>query len=500
MSRRHRIMDWLWRGRPFSFDVHLAKDGDDQNAFPATIRVDPAACAPDDRFQIELPAGGLPFGERLDLVGKVIGSSERLRLREAQVISQVGQRQALTIAALSYYSWPQHSGASAVGAKLDVGGVQVEVRPSRRWYYSRSPWIVPTQRHPLVFPNGSVIFQRGPDDERAAKGLSAANSAAPALTLKAKGNEFTLGNHYELLADYRGGSGAESTIHRCLYVEEFNVGPDSILNWPLSVQRVSRVLSYCFGMRVAPDFAVDATYHMGSFHDAIHLFAWAPEHRADESDLDSVARAGARLDFGTAAPAEILTWLERSGDSDLIDAALPFAARARASEAYPDDAFLTAFIGLEKLVHGLATAHDLQTRPTKREFKAVQKLVRKVVKRELKNTPTAQVMKNKVAELERPPIRETLLRVLRHYQVAVDDLWPPNQALQGLRNLLTSRNHMVHLGETGSPHEIVAARMRTQILLDRLILRALNACDVLHGYNNFVGSRCHWLRTVEVGL
>lgn len=150
-------------------------------------------------------------------------------------------------------------------------------------------------------------------------------------------------------------------------------------------------------------------------------------------------------------------------------------------DIYADEKFKNWFTALEHLKDLYQRRTNTQTMLPEKEFKFIARAVREAIrlsvtpKRGKAATALVASMTEKVQELNRPAIRNTLDALFAKWRIEWRDLYPPGSNL----TIVKTRNDLTHSSEAAETRGFVKEMYRVQAIAERLILRMLGWRDFI---------------------
>jgi hypothetical protein len=99
---------------------------------------------------------------------------------------------------------------------------------------------------------------------------------------------------------------------------------------------------------------------------------------------------------------------------------------------------------------------------------------KKVIRDSINEDETKKRMIRKINELNRPPIREIIDKVLTRYGTEYKDLYPENEEA----TFFTTRNQLIHTAGEVNEELLLKDTYRVRSLAERIILRMLEWYDL----------------------
>ncbi|HUI28830.1 MAG TPA: hypothetical protein VLX91_01345 [Candidatus Acidoferrales bacterium] len=141
-----------------------------------------------------------------------------------------------------------------------------------------------------------------------------------------------------------------------------------------------------------------------------------------------------------------------------------------------EEGFSTLFLSLEKIKDMFSMKQNLLEIIKPAKFSKLSHSVRDVIRRELGDDQSFELMSAKLSELNRPSLRSVLDSLFERYGVKWDDLYPINS----LFTLIKTRDILFHSSDLIDVNILAKEELRLRSLLERLMLSMLGWKDSSH--------------------
>jgi hypothetical protein len=181
--------------------------------------------------------------------------------------------------------------------------------------------------------------------------------------------------------------------------------------------------------------------------------------------------------------AKLLRSLRALPQADVLSRTMAYGLSSREGE-YIDSNFILAFSALETIINNLDDQSPL-LQPKEISWNTLRKSLKDCIDKhgESKKLPARQMsfIKNKLGELERPPIRDKINFHASRCGVKTSDLWMhpitgESQFQEGLERAIRQRNDLVHATSVRDLGDLQNDLVRIQLLFERFVLRLLDYC------------------------
>ena len=179
----------------------------------------------------------------------------------------------------------------------------------------------------------------------------------------------------------------------------------------------------------------------------------------------------------------LLSTYQSSTLQDIVRQTMFYEISSRESGYYFEALLGFVYAGLEGLVDGLSTEHDLSRLVTGNAFKRLASAVRKVIESEIDDKESAALISGKIAELQRRSFKDALAQLLQHYELDKIRVIPTGQSLSDtVAGLVDRRNTYTHQAKLDYEHhgdDFVIVQALLEFWLLRLLACPDSAIDRL---------------------
>lgn len=186
---------------------------------------------------------------------------------------------------------------------------------------------------------------------------------------------------------------------------------------------------------------------------------------------------------------DLLTAYETSKYHDVVRKTIPYIM-ASYEQGYFEAHIGNAYLALETMIAGLGSVEGNESLLAKSDFKRLREKIKQTIEEDIKNPEIVESMKKKLSELNRPPVVEKLLTLLKMHDVAVARLWPAGTNIeQGLQEIFGRRNLYIHQGKLDDIDQSIYDFFRVRGLAELWILKLLGCPDDVidqHALNNVI--------------
>jgi len=155
------------------------------------------------------------------------------------------------------------------------------------------------------------------------------------------------------------------------------------------------------------------------------------------------------------------------------------------AEKYLETQFTTTFLALEKIKADYESINNLGKILPSDEFETLRKYISSSISQFTNDKNAECDIKLKIPELNRPPIRSTIDKILQFYSIEWKDLYPEGSDL----TIFNTRNKLFHSARKVDFDYLIKEMDRLQILLARIILKILGWNDLsntMHNYQSYL--------------
>jgi hypothetical protein len=163
----------------------------------------------------------------------------------------------------------------------------------------------------------------------------------------------------------------------------------------------------------------------------------------------------------------------------VIGRTIPFLLMSY-EQGYFESHIANTYSALETMVAGLSLDGDGETENSlsSGDFRRLTKKIRSVIRAEISDEKTRDRITGKLGELNRRPILDRLMALLRKYKVPVEKIWAPNTDVSiELGKIIKRRNLYIHQGRIDDFGQYYDDYSRLRDLIELWILRLLECPD-----------------------
>lgn len=158
--------------------------------------------------------------------------------------------------------------------------------------------------------------------------------------------------------------------------------------------------------------------------------------------------------------------------------------------SYIDAAFGMQFFALEKLLDEIINSHsvfrnEIFDKNSEIGFKQLRKKIKALIKTEVKQKENRKLIYEKLNELNRPSFKETLRKVLNHYEISWKDLYKSDKELA----FVDIRNQIFHSNTDIKFPELYKEFIRLKSIFERIILTLISWEDLSNCPNESIMER-----------
>jgi hypothetical protein len=163
----------------------------------------------------------------------------------------------------------------------------------------------------------------------------------------------------------------------------------------------------------------------------------------------------------------------------IIGRTIPFLMMSY-EQGYFESHIANTYSALETMVAGLSSDGDEETGNslTSTEFMHLTRKIKTVIHAEISDEKIREGITRKLGELNRRPILDRLMALLRKYKVPIEKIWSPNtDIVSELGKIIKRRNLYIHQGRIDDFGQYYDDYSRLRILVELWILKLLECPD-----------------------
>ena len=187
--------------------------------------------------------------------------------------------------------------------------------------------------------------------------------------------------------------------------------------------------------------------------------------------------AGSEMDFLRRA---VRSYRALVADNLELEMPVDYWLRGRMSGDYRE-CFILIFMALERLRDMWSISKGLISILPDDAWAKLKPSVKAAIKDAVKNRKDRALIYQKIRELNRPSLRSALDKMLDHYDLTFEDLYPPSES----PTFIDTRDRLIHSGNIVEPIRFYKDTVRVQSIVERLFLRMLGWTDISNAPSKF---------------